>query len=137
MRVCWARNPIPRVGARGGVSDAELAEALFQSLGLFQAAKPWVEAWGESCLHSGQPWAKIGEFQRHENLRKSQFDNEGHAVWGEAVTHPRSPRRLAAEPGLELDLGTHCPGAQWLRSGHWGSRPGPQGQGPLGPVSSI
>lgn len=56
------------------------------SLGLFQShlgpsrqpSLGLTPGMGESPLHSGQPWAKIREFQGHEGLRKSQFDSQGH-----------------------------------------------------------
>lgn len=101
-RECWASNPIPMVGAGGrAVSDAEEPAKLCSShLGSSRQPdlgwRPGVRPGGESSLHSGQPWAKIGEFRGHENLRKSQCDNEGHAVGGGLVNSPNITQQVGS-----------------------------------------
>lgn len=85
-RESWARNPIPRVGAGGGVSDAKLAKLCSSHLG--SSRQPNLgqrPGGGESSRHSGSPGShglRSGNFKDMRTLESPGLTMRGTEVGG-------------------------------------------------------
>lgn len=105
---------------------------MLQSLRL-QAARPGTgsDTGRARAGHSGQPGAKTGGFQGHQNLRKSQFDSWGHSErWNEL-----SSWAVGSRPRTRSGCRAGCRarpsrGAQWPGCVSGIPAIGPQGQRP-------